>query len=131
MKSVKIMYLINAVISLIIGGILYLFLREGTYINMLFPFVEKLEAESIYGINFLRFYFPDWLWSYSLTFTIALFYDGKIKILVPVLLGFFFELFQVLKIVNGTFDFVDIVMYISACLCAEVIINIIKRRKYQ
>ena len=131
MKSVKIMYVFNIVVPLLAGVLLYLFLRDDTYIHTFFPWFAEFKGEKVYSNCFLRFYLPDWLWAYSLTFALTLVYDKNGKLLVSILSGILFEVLQALRIINGTFDYLDITMYISASLSAEVIIYIIKRRRYR
>ena len=84
-------------------------------------------------IDFLKYYFTDFLWGMSLTFALnAVAYSHKkksiiIKSIITFFVGLLFELAQLFGVINGTFDIADIIMYALAAIITAVInINIFK-----
>lgn len=140
-KRIRLYFFLLAVSSLLAGTAIYIFLRQGTYIHAFLPknFLYVLQTifekipDSTFA-DFLRYYFVDCLWCFSLNF--SLFSVSKLQsyaatVCIAVLSassGVLFEILQLLSAVSGTFDFADIVMYIVASICAVMInIKIIKR----
>ncbi len=85
-----------------------------------------------YGSNFLKFYFPDFLWAISLCFGLYAIYLPTIKtsIMLSVIVfvyGVIWEILQAVEVLGGTGDIVDVIMYLLACLLA-LIFNLKKEK---
>lgn len=143
LSKFRIESVILSAFTLLTGLSIYLFLRVNTYIHdslpyllnqFLFDFYNKVEKTAF--IDFLRFYFVDFLWCISLSFALCAIVSNlsvQSVTLITVftfILGTIFEIFQLLSVIHGTFDITDICMYAAASLlCAAINIKIIKRRK--
>ena len=121
------LYIIHSVIALMIGGCIYLLFREHTYLHRIIGISPPLLADAqFFGDDFLRYYFPDFLWSYSL-------YCGLCGIICPtgrrwiwpvaftLGLGLIWELAQYFSWVSGTGDVADTLMYGAAVAVAKII----------
>lgn len=109
-----------SVFALGLGGILYVLLRRNTYIAEFFTIVpgisilqEKLERISC---DFLRYYFPDFLWGLSLACGLqAIAYPKKKDMMavgiIAILCGFLWEVLQYVGLVRGTGDIIDCISY--------------------
>jgi len=120
MKTGKAFYGLLSLLTLIIGMVIYLLFRDLN--NMiLFSWVKKPECfgkilvplESSIFSNIIRFNIPDMLWFLSaiLLFRFLWFYNHKIQkvyILCFYVIGFFFEMSQLLRKIPGTFDWLDL-----------------------
>ena len=115
----KITFYIFGILSLFIGGIIYIVFRENTYISKLFNnyiFVSKLKNHLPFlDNNFIKYYFPDYLWAFSLSNGLHIIYLPNFKnsllcTLVVWACGTIYELLQFLNIVSGTYDIIDILM---------------------
>lgn len=140
-RKIKIVYALFAVILLSLGVVTYLVFRRGTYLHLLLPEVINIKLESIrepadnsFIISFIKYYIVDFLWGLSLNFSLYLTVDFRKKTrvitvsVVSALWGLLFELAQLFSAVKGTFDFIDILMYILAAVSAALInIKILKK----
>ena len=105
-------------------------------IGIFFYIVGRTEFLSILGTvvnDFLltaSFYVPDALWAYALYFALSLFQNSFIATILTIGAGILWEVLQKTNLVNGTFDFFDIILYLIATLVA-VIINKLWRKKYE
>ena len=133
--SNRLFYAVLSVASLLLGGILYLLFRENTYISALlkdFTVLEEIRGNLRFIENdFIKYYFPDFLWSFSLAFGLLTIFDCNFRSIVicseiSFFCGLFWEIFQFLNIVSGTGDLFDIAMYLTAAVCVVVIC--LKRR---
>ena len=123
----KLFWSLNIFVPLIIGLAVYIFFKRGTYINSLIS-LNMGEVPSCFVIQIIIYWGCDFLWAYSLVFTL---YRGLYSLkngliysaLSAVLCGIFFELFQYAGYINGTFDFFDIFAEITAVIIAVVIIK--------
>lgn len=125
-----------SILSLLFGGIIYLFLRESTIIASVFGRIGLIEMIQKYFADvrcgFLSFYFVDFLWAFSLsTGLIAIWLPRRRGLYLCAIIAFCFgcvwELAQSLEIASGTGDWCDIAMYFAAAL-TSIVINIIKER---
>ena len=121
---------------LFLGGFLYLIFRENTYIADIFEdvlFVEKIrDFTKPFESDFLKYYFQDFLWAVSLNLELFAvskpsFKHGVFCSIVTLIFGTLWETLQYLKIINGTGDICDILMYIFAVIFALLIF--IKKEK--
>lgn len=127
--SNRLFYALMCIISLLVGGLLYLVLRENTYISLLFKDSVILETirNSVKEVknDFLSFYFPDFLWSFSLCFGLMAVFDPK---LIGVIMcctvsfacGLFWEILQLYEVISGTGDWLDILMYLTVFLAVAI-----------
>jgi hypothetical protein len=118
--------LLNCIFALIVGVAIYAFLRENTYINKLINFQSTAVSSAL--ADFLRFYFVDALWSYALTSALSIFISEISAGVISTMFATIWELLQLYGFVSGTFDIIDLTMYLSASVLAVLIINIFKRR---
>lgn len=125
-------YLINTALPLTAGLIIYLFCYKGTYINTVFSQLFEFELPYFHGYNFIYRFITCWacdiLWAYSLTFSLHFcFKDFKNSLLISVvfsaLLAIIIEILQLLGVIRGTFDLLDIIFEISAIGFAVIIIK--------
>ena len=125
--------------SLILGVFIYLILRNDTYFHAYISEDIKsffyIQTDKNFFIDFLKYYFIDFLWGLSLVSALnaVSLLNNKKSILInsifTIFSGLLFELLQLSGIVNGTFDFIDILMYAVAASIVAVI-NINKFKEY-
>jgi len=129
-----ILYLMNGCISIVLGGIIYLFTAKEI---IFLSYLEKicgidLRRFSIKNISpFLlavRYYMPDFLWAYSFVFFLFLINKcivGKLKkiMLTVVTLGAVFEVLQKMNVINGYFDLADILVEATGVIFACYVIK--------
>lgn len=122
----------NITIPLFIGLVIYLFFYKSTYINTVFENIFEFSLPYLYFNNsfhrFLTCWACDILWAYALTFSLFLcFKNFRKTILITSVLSILFavsiEILQVIDVVNGTFDILDIIFEISAIFIAVIILK--------
>ena len=118
--------LLNCIIGLLLGTLIYISFGENTYINKIvsIPFSFSSPFTDI-----LLFYVADALWAYALTFALSLFINETLSGIVTAIYGILWEILQRFNTSLGTFDTADIIMYLSASAFAVLIIKSYKRRK--
>lgn len=123
--------------SLFIGGLIYILFRTKSL--LMFMWFDNLKLSSL--INYLRFNIktnlpewliyslPDGLWIFSyIVFQLAL-WNYKITkenffwVAILPFVALFSEIFQINRIVPGTFDIVDLSMYIIGIILPIIIYN--------
>ena len=128
-KNYNLYVIANVVSPILLGSFIYLVFRDKRI--LFFHFAEFIGATSVidhFRITFLpiRQFVPRWvlyslpdaLWVYSLTsFMLPFWYFERSKIrffwiLIGPIAGVLSEMLQLLKIIPGTFDFVDLVLII-------------------
>lgn len=119
-------------ITLLTGCVVYIIFRPTTFVALIFDNILTVDIArdnlSFLSCDFIKYYIPDLLWSFSLGCGLIAILNPKIKgviycCLVSLLYGCLWEILQYFQIVSGTFDIYDIVMYLLAAIIA-VIINI-------
>lgn len=131
---------LNIVIPLIVGAIIYYLLSP----NVIFvDVVNRIIGEGwhypslvkkYFIIRYIRFYFLDMLWGYSLVFTLHYFFDNNTANLKKIfIIAFIFsvlmEVLQVTSLTNGTFDLLDILHeFIAEVFAVFIIKNLFMRR---
>lgn len=120
-------YIVLCTTCLFLGMCCYIFFRPDSLISVLF---SKLSSFSIHTIVtesiFLQCYAADFLWGLAFSFGLLAIHmpnSMKCRLLccgIAVLSGCVWELLQHLKVVNGTGDLVDAVMYLSAGSIAAI-----------
>lgn len=129
MMKYKLFCAINSITSLVLGVSIYLFLRKDTYLHIWvnrFAPLHDGSCFSFFGADFLRYYFPDYLWGYSLCFALCCFIPPKkgrleYPAVITALLGCGLELLQAFGWIRGTGDVLDGLMYLTAGLTVAVI----------
>ena len=134
--NTRVFALVQAVIALFTGFIIYMLFREKTFIHMVFcfPYESVFSNYTFWGSTLIRYYLPDFLWGYSLTAILYSIYPPNRKLfdIVPILLasftGIFFEGMQTLEVFSGVGDMIDVLFYILATVVAYIIILNFGRR---
>ena len=121
--------------SLIIGLIIYIFFRNGTYIHTFLKIHNSFNLSHLnfFGSDFIKYYFPDFLWAFALTNALLALSNKKNKEkmiigAVVILLSILWEVLQIFEIVSGTFDFIDCFIYLFAVIIAVAIATERKRK---
>ena len=123
--------------ALIVGCLLYVCLRKHTYIGSMvngIGIVEKIREKYMLQVhNFYKFYLPDFLWGCSLGCGLIAIHDPGIKgVIICASFSFFcgliWEILQYLKVLNGTGDIHDMIMYLLASAVC-IIINLKETRR--
>lgn len=123
MKNYVTFCLANTICSLFIGLFAYLCFRENTFVNLIFK-TNALLSEAVIG-----FYLPDFLWAYALCFALSMFCKYYYACIISSMFGVLWEVFQKFGLVRGTFDYFDILMYITASIIAVLILLLFNRRQ--
>ena len=119
-----------------IGCLLYLFLREGTYLHQILHAQGIWSRTAFFGDRLFRYYLPDFLWGYALSMGLYALYppQGKRSDLLPALtaavVGGAYEIAQWCGWVRGTGDVVDGLLYLYAAVAAYKIISLKEERKH-
>lgn len=118
-------YILQSLISLTIGGIIYIFLRRNTYIHFIFNIPREFYCNISFPFdNFIRYHLPDFLWCYSMSmalYSILLPKKSNISIcVISMLFGIGLEVLQYLSIISGTFDFIDCIIYVLAAIISNI-----------
>ena len=126
----NICFFIVGSISLVIGGIIYVLLRENTYVSIIVREIFSMENLSLNSNrcvgDFLKYYFVDYLWAVSLSCGLHIVltpFKSRWIISTGMVLfaGGLFDLLQYMYIVSGTGDIADITMYFLAALTVNFI----------
>lgn len=125
------LYALLCALSLTAGAVLYILFRQNSYVAVLCSQwfdLHTIQAHLQEGPwDLFRYYLPDLLWSFSLSCGLASILGTATKVWFGS--GFFFgclwELLQLIGIVSGTADSLDILMYLTGSLLC---IFISKRR---
>lgn len=133
----RIALMLISISSLFVGLMIYLVFRQNTYLHCYF-FAEfcsyaYLNVERNWITDFIRYYLPDFLWAFSFgaALTAVSYSHNRIVLIlfsaVSFLIGVLFEFVQYFGIVNGTFDYFDVLMYaVAALTCAAINIKLFK-----
>lgn len=116
--------LLLAFIMLVLGGCIYLFFRKEVIFTSWIPdvwlhampnYCDKIDSNSLLGRIFL-YSLPDGLWYGSLLLVDLLLRSNtsysRVITLLTISLPFIFELLQLCHIMRGTFDWIDITIYL-------------------
>ena len=135
--SNKIIFIVLGLFSLLSGFIIYILFRENTYIALVTEKFVSLaffrQHLNMYSSDFLKYYFVDFLWAFSLCCFLYAIYSTNLKkcivyTIIVLFLGAIWEILQTINFVNGTGDIWDIIMYLIACMTA-IIIKIKRSKK--
>jgi len=120
-------------VSLLLSLFIYVFYRtEKTLINQFFIFLVSREhyyamkcavTTAFYLKDYLVYSLPEGLWVFCITITSSFFYlqvrNRKWSLVfVPILMALLLEVFQLLHITNGRFDWMDIAFSVGFWLLA-------------
>lgn len=114
-KKYMLFCIINCVTALLAGTLLYALGRTDIFSGT--PYLLKLTFKT------LSFYLPDALWAYALFFALSVINDGITSSVLTFISGLCWEILQKFDIAKGTFDYMDICMYLVAILIAIIIIK--------
>lgn len=123
-------YILLGVVSLSLGVLIYILFRENSYIGIAFSRLSIIQAIRRmlegFSCDFLEFYFPDFLWGFSLSCGFLAIYLPKrngciICTGIAFLCGCVWEWMQHKEIVSGTGDINDVLMYLLACITCTII----------
>ena len=117
-------YLLNIVVPLTIGFIVYLLFRKDTFISQFirrylhFNF-QTIQFNAEWLNRFFRNFAADYLWAYALAFSVAfvLAEEKNQRILSLIICCFFtllIEFGQKIGVIHGTFDIIDILIELVA-----------------
>lgn len=127
-----------SILSLVLGGIIYIFGRPSSYIAEFFTsfFTTKPITHPFFqNCDFIKYYFTDYLWAFSMFCALNTIPTAKNSLtfrgLVVILIGIVWEFLQFIGTVSGTGDIVDIIMYITAVLSVVLLDKILKKRSLQ
>ncbi|MUP38928.1 hypothetical protein [Labilibaculum euxinus] len=131
-------------LPILIGGLIYIFTRPDRL--LMFEWFNKIGiGESIVKLrqgndfnkflnNWIIYNSPALIWTFSLTVLLGVIWDYKINresiliLLIPLILGALSELFQKLGMINGTYDFVDMILYITGGLFGIFLIRLLNNK---
>ena len=99
-------------------GSITLLQKKDIFFNVILPLllgigIYELSNATILN-GFFRNYLPDGLWAYSLVSSLLIIWNRRIKIFWIVLIFIFyiaFEVFQYIKVIDGTGDYMDVLIY--------------------
>lgn len=122
--------LINIIFPLSLGLLIYIFVHEKTFYNLIFPTEKQFQAEGFVGV-FVCSWLCDMLWSYALTHTLYLAlepFESRIFLaaLISGALGIALEILQLINAISGTFDVLDIIFELIAI---GIAISVIKKER--
>lgn len=115
---------------------MYVIFKENSYLAIFAKDFLNLEPQTkiFTKINIFNFeyYLPDFLWALSLSCGLHIIFNpktiGSLYCTTAITgLGFTFELMQYTKIINGTGDIIDIILYLLAGITVNLI-NLKRRR---
>ena len=129
--SYRVKNILFCVSALILGAAMYIIFRPKAVVSMFFGkicWVSDLQIllQSV-SADCLRYYLSDLLWAFSLSCGLqAIFVPDQHGIVIcagtAAVCGVFWELLQLFGMVQGTGDWVDVVMYFFAAI-ASILIN--------
>jgi len=122
--------IVIAGVSLLLGLLVYLLFNQTTYLYISLPdwlHFRQITIDNNILNALLKNYCADLLWAISFTFvvqSILMIEPPKAYLLLfTSLLGVVVEVMQLLNILNGTFDFYDILVYFLGALISIFIIK--------
>ena len=141
MNYKNIIKLLNIFLPVLIGCLVYLCLRNDSFIIKLEQscylfyklrqvcYIEFYPKTST-GI-FIKYHLSDFCWAYSLGWTGLLVIEPCAKsILISSFICIFNEYFQLLPFINATFDFIDLFVYELGILISFLVYKLLKIKKF-
>ena len=129
-KRHKFICILICLFSLTCGFLSYVFFRPDTYFHVCVKEIVNIPESNSDGLvtYIFKYYFSDFAWAFSLTVSLSLIHSLKDSAVISFLFGVIWEIMQKMKIVKGTFDVVDILVYFIAVIISIQTIKSIKRR---
>lgn len=131
-------YVIFMTITLLLGLVIYTLFRPSTYISQavtsVIPVMKVQAFLSNYDCTFLRYYFIDLIWAFSLCCGLVSIFGTGIKdkavcFVLTFLSGTAWEVGQYFGLISGTGDYLDVLMYLTgAGFCLLIIL---KEKRYE
>lgn len=131
-KSVKLFYVCNIIIPLLIGLIFYYVnCSDVLFVRWIDGFLSisrtNMELEYSPIIVLVRNYLMDIIWQYSFVFALFVLINSSLFSLITAVItsitcGIIFECLQLIHVISGTFDIFDICLGIVSSLTAGLII---------
>ena len=123
-----------SLISLSLGGIIYIFSRPNVYISKIIIDMLNIGEDCSFVPPVISFYVPDFLWASALCSGLFAAYplrtkNGWIWGAVTTLYGIVWEILQFFMIVSGTADIVDVLLYLTAAVVVVMINFYLEMRK--
>ena len=118
-KNDILLTMIGIILPLSLGFACYLFLFPDSHFSFFARrvfdtdlLIRKEWIADYSGWLFLRYYLCDFLWGISLASFVHLFFRERVMpVIITILVGTAFELFQLEGVADGTFDYYDIIAY--------------------
>ncbi len=135
--SKKVLFALIGIISLCLGGLIYVLFKETTYVSQVVSDLISLDKIKhhldFFNNEFVKNYFTDFLWALSLSCFLFCIYEPNLKSSIAIsgfvfLFGSLWEILQWMNCINGTGDFFDILMYFTAGI-TTISINQRSKRK--
>lgn len=140
--------IIIGTLPVIVGGLIYLTYRTETLI--MFDWFNQIGFADTIGFlrsnqqlqnliipNWIKFSLPDALWLFSFNYVLLTLWDFNVNsqsvfwlFLAPII-GLFSEIGQLLGVVSGTFDLLDLALLLIATLIPFILVNNLKLIKYK
>ena len=139
-KKIWLFNILNIILPLFLGLYIYVLFRKETYIAVLIQELTGITFHPWFDLPswieaFLRNYLSDFLWAYSLTFSVSFVLghtaNKAICFAICACTAVLFELFQKLNVVQGTFDIMDIIVELIAIVLALQFRKIEEDKKYE
>lgn len=131
------MNVLLGIVALVLGGFIYVAFQENSYVARFCAQLENIsylqKNLNVYSNDFLLYYFPDFLWGFSLCCGLQIIHRPGVRgtllcSVVAFLCGMLWELLQSGDYVIGTGDVIDVLMYLLASF-VSIIINLKEREK--
>ena len=97
-NSILVKIFFNCILPLLVGLLIYIFLRTGTYINNFFGSTDINNREISDGIfmSIFRYNLPDFLWAYSMTSALLYLRQERVGITYLLSIVFFISVTEVI-----------------------------------
>ncbi len=128
-KKTLLFCILNSFAPILLGVLIYYFVREDTPLHSFLPSPLPVEMKSFAAVRLISFYVADALWGYALFYAVLPFNGIKTAFCISLCCGVIWELLQKFKIVNGTFDYWDIFSYLIASTVAITIYKLWRRKQ--
>jgi hypothetical protein len=134
-------------LPVIVGGLIYLTYRTDTLImfgwfkqiglsDMVKFLRSNQQLQNLTIPSWIKFSLPDALWLFSLNYILLTLWNFNVNrqsafwlFLAPTI-GLFLEIGQLVKIVPGTFDFMDLILLFVSTLIPFLFVNNLKSKKF-
>lgn len=129
--SKKSLFFVLGILSLLIGGFIYLIFRENAYITRLvsayIPLSVIREDLAFLKNDFVSFYLPDYLWGFSLANFLHILFPLNLKssflcMITVYAVGITYEILQFCNVIFGIGDILDMSLYLLAGLTVNMIV---------